>query len=132
MLRFLDILLTIVHLVIVCFNLFGWIPRRTRRAHLGMVALTAASWFVLGIWYGTGYCPVTDWQWDVKERLGERELPASFITYFAEKWTGREFSDAFVNTWTGVLFGIAAAISIYLNFFRKKRPNHSHPNNLSV
>jgi len=120
MLHILDFLLTILHLMIVGFNLLGWIPRRTRRAHIAVVALTAASWFILGIWYGMGYCPVTDWQWDVKTQLGERSLPASFITYFAEKWTGLEFSDSFVNTWTGVLFAMAAAISIYLNFFGGK------------
>jgi hypothetical protein len=120
LLRFLDIILTIVHLLIIGFNLSGWIWRRTRRAHLLVVALTAASWLILGIWYGPGYCPVTDWQWRVKEQLGEQGLPASFITYFAEKLSGRDFSDAFVNMVTAAVFAIAAALSLYVNFFRRK------------
>jgi hypothetical protein len=120
MLPVLDLLLTILHMAIIGFNLFGWIWPRTRRAHLIGVILTAASWFVLGIWYGTGYCPVTDWQWDVKERLGERNLPPSFITYYAEKLTGRQFSDGFINTVTAVAFAVTAILAVYFNFFRRK------------
>jgi hypothetical protein len=122
LLRFLDVLLTIAHLLIIGFNLSGWIWRSTRRAHLVAVALTAASWLILGIWYGPGYCPVTDWQWRVKEELGETGLPASFITYYAEKLSGRDFSDSFVNTVTAAVFAAVAILSLYVNFFRKKKP----------
>ena len=85
MLLLLDIFLTIFHLVIVLFNLFGWIPRKTRRANFITLLLTAASWFILGIWYGMGFCPVTKWQWEVKEKLGEQNLQSNFIEYVAEK-----------------------------------------------
>ena len=119
MLRFLDLVLTLEHLLIIGFNLFGWIFPRARKFHLAFIILTALCWFVLGIWYGIGYCPVTDWQWRIKEQLGEHNLPPSFITYFAEKIFQTEFSDALVNTLTLVLFLAAAVVSIYLNFFRK-------------
>lgn len=127
MLRFLDVLLTIVHLGIVLFNLFGWIPRATRRAHFVSIVLTAASWFLLGIWFGTGYCPFTDWQWDVKAKLGERNLPANFIEYFAEKVTGYDFDSSLVSTLIAVCFALAALISIYVNFIlpavrRQRKP----------
>ena len=126
MLYFLDALLTLLHLLVIGFNLTGWIWRSTQRAHLIVVGLTAASWLLLGIWYGLGYCPLTDWQWQVKARLGERDLPASFITYMAEKLSSRDFSDGFVNTITAVLFGAAALASLYVNIFRrgrKRQPN---------
>ena len=116
MLQFLNILLTILHLAIILFNLFGWIPKATRRAHFIVILLTAASWFVLGIWFGIGYCPVTDWQWQVKEKLGERNLPNSFIEYYAEKLTGRNFGSGFIDTITAVAFAVAALLSVYVNF----------------
>jgi hypothetical protein len=116
MLLFLDILLTIVHLSIVVFNLFGWIPRRTRKAHFISVVLTAASWFILGIWYGMGYCPFTDWQWRVKERLGERNMPGNFIEYFAEKIFNYDFDSKFISMVTLVCFLLAIVISVYVNF----------------
>ncbi|HTM92574.1 MAG TPA: DUF2784 domain-containing protein [Flavisolibacter sp.] len=112
----LDVLLTVVHVSIVLFNLFGWIPKRTRKAHLVSLALTAASWFILGIWYGMGYCPFTEWQWRVKERLGEKNLPGNFIKYFIEKITGHNFSSAFVETLIVVCFAIAVVLSLFVNF----------------
>jgi hypothetical protein len=121
MLYFLDILLTLVHLVIIGFNLFGWIPKATRKAHFICIVLTAASWFVLGIWFGMGYCPFTDWQWNIKEKLGERNLPASFIKYFADRLTGRDFDPGLVNTVTVTCFAVAAFLSVYVNFISPKK-----------
>jgi hypothetical protein len=112
----LDILLTVVHLSIVLFNLFGWIPKRTRKVHLISLSLTAASWFILGIWYGVGYCPFTEWQWRVKEKLGERNLPDNFIEYFLEKITGRDFSSAFVGNLITICFALAVVLSLFVNF----------------
>src|SRR6185295_15647493 len=111
MLQLLDILLTIAHLAIIGFNLFGWIWPATRKAHFICIMATGASWFLLGIWFGIGYCPVTDWQWQVKTKLGEQELPASFITYYADKITGRNFSESFINTVTVVCFALALLLS---------------------
>jgi hypothetical protein len=120
MLQFLDILLTIVHLAIVGFNLFGWIPTVTRKAHFISIVLTAVSWFLLGIWFGMGYCPFTDWQWQVKEKLGERNLPPNFIEYFAEKFTGSDFDPQFVNNVIAIGFAIVALLSIYINFIHPR------------
>lgn len=121
MLQFLDVLLTVVHLSIVGFNLFGWMPRATRKAHFVSVLLTAASWLLLGLWFGIGYCPFTDWQWRVKEKLGETNLPSNFIEYFAEKITGNNFDAQFVNNVITVSFALVALISVYLNFFHRKK-----------
>lgn len=120
MLRFLDVVLTVIHLVIIVFNLFGWIPRRTRKAHLISVLLTACSWFILGIWYGFGYCPVTDWQWRIKEKLGETNLPRNFVEYFAEKITGKDFQSQFISNIIGISFGFVTLISFYFFFLRMR------------
>jgi hypothetical protein len=120
MLKMLDILLTILHLVIILFNLFGWMFSATRKLHLISVLLTAASWFVLGIWFGMGYCPLTDWQWAVKAKLGEHNLPSNFVEYFAEKISGSDFPSQLVNTLIGVCFAIAVLLSFYVNFFRRR------------
>jgi len=116
MLQFLDILLSIVHLAIVGFNVIGWMFKKTRKAHFISIVLTTSSWFLLGIWFGMGYCPFTDWQWQVKEKLGERNLPSNFIEYFAEKFTGIDFDARFVNNMIAISFGIVALLSIYVNF----------------
>ena len=126
--RLLDIFLTLLHLVIILFNLFGWIPVHTRKAHLVSIFLTAASWFLLGIWFGIGYCPITEWQWNIKEQLGERNLPDSFIKYYADKIIGKNFSPSFINTITTVCFAGAVIMSVYVNFFRKTQLTHKPHN----
>ncbi|MBC7875108.1 MAG: DUF2784 domain-containing protein [Ferruginibacter sp.] len=123
MLQLLDLFYTILHLAIIGFNLFGWTWQKTRKAHLIGVAITAACWFVLGIWYGWGYCPVTDWQWKVKEKLGETGLPNSFVEYFAERISGKNFNTSLVDRATLFSFIGAILLSLYYNFARtKKKP----------
>jgi uncharacterized protein DUF2784 len=120
MLKLLDVLLTVLHLIVILFNLFGWMFRATRKLHLISIILTAASWFVLGIWFGMGYCPLTDWQWSVKEKLGETNLPSNFIEYFAEKLSGTDISSQLVDMGIAVCFALAALLSVYMNFISKK------------
>lgn len=119
--EFADILFTLLHLAIIGFNLFGWIFPATRKLHFIFIAVTAASWFILGIWFGIGYCPITDWQWRNKERLGEHNLPGSFITYFVNRTAGTDFTDSFISIFTLIFFIVAALLSVYFNFIRRKR-----------
>ena len=113
---FLDILFTILHLVIIFFNLFGWIWKKTRKVHLVVVALTIASWLILGIWYGLGYCFLTDWHWSIKEKLGETNLPNSFIKYIADKVTGMNLHAGTVDSITLITFVLIVIITLYINF----------------
>lgn len=121
MLHLLDLFLTLLHLLIIGFNLFGWIFPATRKLHFIFILLTGTSWFILGIWFGIGYCPITDWQWQVKEKLGETNLPDSFITYMAGKITGHRFSDVFIDRLVLVSFIAAVLLSVYFNFFKWRK-----------
>ncbi|HUR11642.1 MAG TPA: DUF2784 domain-containing protein [Flavitalea sp.] len=119
MLRAADIFFTLLHLVVILFNLTGWIFRKTRKIHLITLGATTASWFILGIWFGIGYCPLTDWQWTIKRKLGETNLPASFIKYFADRFTGADLSPALVDTLTLVFFILAVVCTVYVNFLSR-------------
>ena len=116
--HFLDFLLTLLHLLIIGFNLFGWIWKSTRKLHFYLVIATIFSWVVLGFWYGFGYCPLTDWQWQVKAALGERDLPNSFIKYFADTVTGMDISSTLIDTVTAVVFGLVIILSFTLYVLR--------------
>lgn len=120
MLVFLNIIFTIFHLAFTVFNLTGWIWKRTRKAHLVTLGLTLASWFIFGIWYGWGYCFLTDWHWQVKEKLGEKNLPNSFIKYFADKITGKDIDPSLVDNVTLGCLVFAILASVYVNFFIRK------------
>ena len=80
-LKLADIVLIIFHVLLILFIVFGWIPKKTRKAHFFVAIIVALCCFVLGIFFGFGYCPLTDLQWRIKLKLQEEELPFSFIKY---------------------------------------------------
>ena len=112
---FLNIFFFIFHTAITLFNVFGWIPKKTRKWNLFTLALTAGSWFILGIWFGWGYCLCTDWHWDVRRKLGYEDESNSYIHFLLLKLTGIDFDRALVEKWTLIIFLIAVAMSVILN-----------------
>ena len=119
MLKFLDYFFLVFHFILILFNLFGWIWKSTRRLNLVTLSLTAGSWFILGIFYGFGYCPFTDWHFKVLQKLGHHNLPNSYIKYITDRLTGLDFNAELVDTVTLVLFLLALAMSIFVNFHKK-------------
>ena len=115
MLQILDTALLILHLLVVGFNLTGWIWKSTRRWHLLCVAITAASWIIGGFFYGFGYCFLTDWHWQVKYKLGVMGLPSSFIKYGLDTITGLAFDPMIVDLGTGISFGVIVVLSLVVN-----------------
>ncbi|MGH9175169.1 MAG: DUF2784 domain-containing protein [Vicinamibacterales bacterium] len=104
----------VFHTSWIAFNCVGWIWRRTRPWHLATVALTAASWFGLGISYGWGYCPCTDWHWQVRARMGFRD-PPSYIQLLIAELTGIDVPTGWADALTVSVFGLSAAISVVLS-----------------
>lgn len=118
MLKLLDVLLTILHLVVIVFNLLGWVVPKWRKAHFWCVVVTLFSWMVLGIWKGWGYCFLTDWAWQIKRELGEAGLPNSFITYIVNNKLSFQVSPDLVDTCTVISFAFCIVVAVY---FRVKR-----------
>lgn len=114
LLRLLDWTLLVVHGSLVIFNVSGWAWRRTRRLHLVVVSGTVASWFGLGAAYGWGYCPLTDWHWQVKVALGETGLPASWVKHYLDVLTGATWDPAVVDAFVGATGAGALALAATL------------------
>jgi hypothetical protein len=113
--RLLDWFFMVLHPAIIAFNLFGWISKRTRKANLILLLFTGASWFVLGLWKGIGYCPLTDWHFDVLRKLGESNLPYSYIAYLMDRILGWRPSDQATDVLTVTLFAFALIFSAFVN-----------------
>ena len=118
-LHFIDYFFIVFHSVLILFNVFGWIVPRWRFANLITLSLTAFSWFLLGIWYGIGYCPFTDWHWKVHNLLGYNDRSNSYIHFLILKITGINLSENWVERTTVIVFFTAFSISLY--FYLKKR-----------
>jgi hypothetical protein len=118
-LQILDYFFMLFHSVLILFNVFGWIIPKWRFANLISLSLTSFSWFVLGIWYGIGYCPSTDWHWKVRQLLGYNDQSNSYIHFLILKITGIHLPENWVDTTTVIVF--FTAFSISLNFALTKR-----------
>ncbi|MDH3246202.1 MAG: DUF2784 domain-containing protein [Saprospiraceae bacterium] len=120
-LKLLDILLVSLHVLVIGFNLTGWIWKRTRRWHKLVLLLTIGSWLILGIWYGLGYCFLTDWNWQVKAELGETPLPNSFIKYGLDKLFGSDLPPALVDQVTAIVTALLVVVTLWIHFRDRKK-----------
>jgi Protein of Unknown function (DUF2784) len=113
----------VIHTLWMAFACLGWIWRRTRPWQLAIVSLTAVSWFGLGIRYGWGYCPLTDWHWQVRARLGHHD-PPSYIQLLAKELTGIDPGQALADTVAVLTLGAVAVLGAarYVRDRRAQRP----------
>ena len=121
--KILDIFFMVFHTSVILFNVFGWMWKPTRKYNLFLLLLTAASWFILGIWYGWGYCICTDWHWDVLKKLGRQHLPNSYVKFLIDRIFNTDINADLVNYATVIIFFAALAVSVILNIrdYRRRR-----------
>jgi len=121
MYTFLNIFFFVFHTSIILFNILGWIWKKTRLANLILLTLTTFSWFFLGIWYGFGYCPCTDWHWQVRMKLGIYDIQTSYLEFLFETLTGMNVSRSVVDVFAVIFLVAAFCTSIVLNIRDRRR-----------
>jgi hypothetical protein len=110
-----DIFLTVFHTSLMIFNLVGWLIPATRRLNLLTLLLTFGSWTFLGYWYGWGYCPLTDWHFNILEKLGYRHLPPSYLQFMLARFAGWSIPTRLADIITVGGLAIAAVGSVTVN-----------------
>jgi hypothetical protein len=118
--HFLNGFFFVFHVALILFNVFGWLYIPLRKANLIMLGLTAFSWFALGVFYGFGYCFLTDWHWDVREKLGYPNESNSYI-HFLVTQTGIDVSERTIDITTAVVFFLAVVGSVMANIRDRKK-----------
>jgi hypothetical protein len=111
-----DTLFFVFHIVLIIFNLFGWIPKKLRKWNLATLCLTAFSWFILGIFYGFGYCFLTEWHWRIREALGYTNESNSYIHFLLLELFDISIQEKVVDIFTAIFFSAALLASAYVNF----------------
>ncbi len=127
MYAFLDEFFFIFHALLVVFSLFGWMWKKARRANLIVLSLIAGSWFVLGLWYGIGYCPCTDWHWQVRTKLGHYDMPNSYVKFLIDSITGLDLNAQLVDILTLTFYVLALGASLFTNLLAWKQKHVSQP-----
>jgi hypothetical protein len=126
MLAFLDKFFFVFHSALMIFILFGWAWKKTRLLNLIVILLTAFSWFILGIWYGFGYCPSTDWHWQVRAKLGYHDLPSTYTKFLVDSFTGGDISPKLVDILTVSLLLLALGASLFVNIKYRRDKTGAH------
>jgi hypothetical protein len=117
----LDYFLTFSHSALVIFILTGWAFKKSRKVHLIIVSVTLFAWLVIGFIMGSiGYCPLTDWHWDIKRSLGETGLPSSFIKYMVDKIFNVNSGRLFIDAITGIGMVVSVILTITVNFKKNR------------
>lgn len=111
----------VLHTGLIVFNTLGWVWRRTRVPHLVTFGATAFSWFVLGAFYGWGYCVCTDWHFSVR-RLGYDDPETSYVQFLVNRLTGAGIGRAADRLGGGVFCAIAAATAVVWIREWRRRP----------
>lgn len=124
MLTIADEALFAFHTLLIAFNMVGWAWRRTRPAHLAVLGMTAFSWFVMGAYYGWGYCLCTDWHFRVRRLRGVPVTESSFVQLLIRRCLGisigRATSDALaVGVFAAIV--VATAVAWTLDLARRRR-----------
>ena len=114
-LKIIDVFFIGFHTILILFNVFGWLVPRWRFANFISLSLTAFSWFIIGIWFGWGYCVCTDWHWQIREMLGYQNTSSSYIHFLILELTNINIPTKLVDTTTAIVFFAVFLISIYLN-----------------
>lgn len=126
LLQFLNVFFFVFHFALIVFNLVGWAFRSTCKWHLASLSITAFSWFVLGIFYGWGYCFLTDWHYSIRSNLDLVVDASSYIHFLLKRLSMDFWTAQTTDILTGVLFGCAFLLSIYCNFsaaIKSKKPS---------
>lgn len=131
MLVFQDWALFLSHVVLVLFNMFGWIWKSTRVLHLITMGLTSFSWFALGAIYGWGYCFCTDYHAEVLRQLGSPDANITFIQLMFKRLLGLSVSQEradWIAFFVFALILLAMAIVWTRTWLehRKRREGHLH------
>jgi hypothetical protein len=128
----LDIGFVLFHTALILFNLLGWMIPRTRRLNLLTLVLTGSSWTLLGLFYGFGYCPLTDWHWQVLEKMGASSPHISYIQYLIERTLGLQMRATAADNLTLAAYLVSLACSVWVNVVKRKRktPRKTDQDNL--
>ncbi len=112
---FLDKFFLVFHSALIVFSLCGWLWKKTRVANLIVLGMIGLSWFGLGIWYGFGFCPSTEWHWQVRMKLGYDDMPGSYTKFLVDSVTGLDVNATVVDAGTLLFFILALLASVAVN-----------------
>lgn len=119
--KVLNVFFFVFHIALILFNVFGWLVPAWRRLNLWTLGITLFSWVVLGVFYGFGYCFLTDWHYAVRDKLGLITESNSYIHFLITRLSGIPIPERTVDIGTVVIFLVVVIISVVLNIRDRRK-----------
>ena len=112
----LDLAMNMIHITIIMINAFGWIFEKTRKLSVFMILITIFCWTILGVFFGLGYCPLTQMHADYLYNNYQYLLPFSYIDYIFITNFGFKVSTKFLS----LCSILVVFLSLYLSNLKLK------------
>ena len=101
-----------IHIFVIIVATFGWTLAKLHKLQIAVIFSILLSWIGGGLFFGFGYCFLTDWHWQVRRRLGIVDDPHSYTKLIFDMISGEDTAPKLVDTLTvaGLLIGIMGCI----------------------
>jgi len=76
-----DNIFNILHILAILINCFGWAFSKTLKLNLWLLLLTISSWSILGLFFGIGFCFLTEVHSFALGLMGRPSISFSYLDY---------------------------------------------------
>ena len=76
-----DNIFNILHILAILINCFGWAFSKTLKLNLWLLLLTISSWSILGLFFGIGFCFLTEVHSLALGLIGSPSINFSYLDY---------------------------------------------------
>ena len=111
-----DSFFNLLHVFVVLVNCFGWAYKGTLKLNLAFLVITISSWCLLGIFYGIGFCFLTELHSIALNSIVYTKIPFSYLDYLLIERIGIKIDSTSISLISISAIFLSLTISIKKNF----------------
>ena len=111
-----DNIFNILHILAILINCFGWAFSKTLKLNLSFLLLTISSWSILGLFFGIGFCFLTEVHSLALGLIGSPSINFSYLDYLLLVKLKIPISSNTISILSILAVFISLGISIKKNF----------------
>ncbi len=113
----LDVFFNFIHIIIILINCFGWAFKETLKLNIILLLITMLSWTILGIFFGLGFCFLTNLHFSLLGELKSTNIPFSYLDYLLIENFNLKVSSQTISLLSIVVVFSSLTISIKKNLY---------------
>ena len=117
----LDIFFNFIHLLIIFINCFGWAWEKTLKLNIFLLLATIVSWSILGIFFGLGFCFLTNIHFIFLNSIETTAIPFSYLDHLLIDSLDLKISSKIISLFSILVIFASLGVSIKKNFYHVER-----------